>query len=409
MTHRRPDPDVLKRLASLGLSRRDFLRGSATLAAGGFLAACGIGGGADPTEPSGQTSASAVPTDIGEVGGELNFSNWTEYIDVAGKGNKQHSPTLRDFEKKTGVKVNYVEDINDNNSFFAKIRNPLAAGEDTGRDLIVLTDWMAERLIRLGWLTPLVDERIPNKDNLVTGLQNVSWDPERRYSMPWQSGFTGIGYNPKLIGGKKITSIEDLFDPALKGKVTFLTEMRDTMGLVMASMGADPLNHEFSEYEAAIEKLQKAVDDGQVRAFTGNDYIADLAAGNIGAAIAWSGDVIQSQFENPDIEWVVPKEGAYLWSDNMLIPAQAANVANAHAMIDFVYDPEIAAQIAAWVNYITPVAGAKEAIAKIDESLVENQLIFPDEETLANTFEFKPLDEAEETQYDELFQAVIGA
>ena len=416
MTHRRPDPDVLRLLESRGLSRRSFLRGGATVALGGFLAACGIGtGGETASEPGGgatggaTTGASPTPVDLGEVGGELNFSNWTEYIDVAGKGNKQHSPTIRQFEKDTGVTVNYVEDVNDNNSFFAKIRTQLAAGEDTGRDLIVLTDWMAERLIRLGWLTPLVDDRIPNKGNLVSGLQNVSWDPERRYSMPWQSGFTGIGYNPKLIGGKKITSIEDLFDPALAGKVTFLTEMRDTMSLIMASMGADPLNHEFSEYEAAIEKLQGAVDDGQVRAFTGNDYIADLAAGNIGAAIAWSGDVIQSQFENPDIQWVVPKEGAYLWSDNMLIPKAAANVANAHAWIDFVYDPAIAAQIAAWVNYITPVEGAKEAIAEIDESLMENQLIFPSEETLANTFEFKPLDEAEETQYDELFQAVIGA
>ena len=412
MTHRKPDPDVLKQLASMGLSRRSFLRGSATLAAGSFLAACGIGGGQNtPSEPGTQPSAgaSATPADIGEVGGELNFSNWTEYIDVAGKGNKQHSPTIRDFESETGVTVNYVEDINDNNSFFAKIRNQLAAGEDTGRDLVVFTDWMAARLINLGWVTPLVDDRIPNKANLVSGLQNVSWDPERRYSMPWQSGITGIGYNPKLLGGKKITSVNDLFEPDLEGKVTFLTEMRDTMGLIMASMGADPLNHEFSEYEAAIEKLQEAVDSGQVRAFTGNDYVADLAAGNIGAAIAWSGDVIQSQFENPDIQWVIPDEGGLLWSDNMQIPAQAQNVANAHAWIDFVYDPAIAAQIAAWVNYITPVEGAKEAIAEIDESLTENELIFPTEATLSQTFEFKPLDEQEEQQYEELFQGVIGA
>ena len=409
MTPRRPDPDVLQQLAKFGLSRRSFLRGSATVAASGFLAACGIGGdAASPGASDPAPGASATPAELGEVGGKLNFSNWTEYIDVKGRGGAQHSPTLDDFEKTAGVKVNYVEDINDNNSFFAKIRNQLQAEEDTGRDIIVLTDWMAARLVRLNWLTPLVHDRIPNMSNLVSSLQGVAWDPERRYSLPWQSGITGIGYNPKLVG-RKIESVEDLFDPALEGKVTFLTEMRDTMGLIMASMGLDPANHEFSDYEKAIEKLQGATDSGQVRAFTGNDYIADIAAGNIGAAIAWSGDIIQAQFENPDIEWVLPKEGGLLWSDNMLIPAQAQNVANAHAFMDFVYDPEVAAQIVAWVNYITPVEGAQDAMADIDKSLVNNELIFPTSQTLDQTFEFQDLDEEQEAQYEDLFQSVIGA
>ena len=413
MTPRRPDPDVVRAIRAAGLTRRDFLRrigaGGATLAAGSFLAACGIGGEGNNGAAGGASpGAGPSPITIGEIGGELNISTWTEYIDVAGKGGKKHSPTLQQFEKQTDVKVNYVEDVNDNNAFFAKIRNQLQAEEDTGRDIVVLTDWMVARLIRLGWVTPLVHDWIPNLENLVSGLQEVEFDPGRQYSLPWQSGITGIGYNPKLVG-KKITAVEDLFDPALSGKVTFLTEMRDTMGLIMASMGLDPLAHEFSEYEQAISKLQKAVDSGQVRAFTGNDYVADLAAGNIGAAIAWSGDVIQSQFENPDIEWVLPSEGGLLWSDNMLIPAQAQNLANAHAFMDFVYDPAIAAQIVAWVNYISPVEGAKEEIAKIDESLVDNELIFPSEDTLSQTFEFKTLDEAEEQQYEELFQGVIGA
>ena len=414
MTLRRPDPDVVRALQAAGLSRRDFLRrvgaGGATLAAGSFLAACGIGGAGNNNAGGGDPSAgaSAPPADLGEVGGNLNISNWTEYIDVEGRGGKQRSPTLDQFEKKHDVKVKYTEDVNDNNSFFAKIRGQLQADEPTGRDIVVLTDWMAARMINLGWLEPLVHDRIPNMENLVSGLQDVEFDPGRKFSLPWQSGITGIGYNPKLVG-KKITAVEDLFDPALAGKVTFLTEMRDTMGLIMASMGFDPVNHEFSEYEQAIEKMQKAVDDGQVRAFTGNDYVADLAAGNIGAAIAWSGDVIQSQFENPDIEWVLPAEGGLLWSDNMLIPANAENLANAHAFMDFVYDPAIAAQIAAWVNYITPVEGAKAEIAKIDKSLVNNELIFPTAKTLDQTFEFKNLDEAEEKQYEELFQGVIGA
>jgi spermidine/putrescine transport system substrate-binding protein len=191
--------------------------------------------------------------------------------------------------------------------------------------------------------------------------------------------------------------------------VTFLTEMRDTMGLVMASMGIDPANHDFSEYEQAIERMQAAADAGQIRAFTGNEYVSDLAAGNIAAALAWSGDIIQLQFDNPDLQFVIPTEGATLWSDNMLIPAGARNKRNAEAFMDFVYRPEIAAQIAAWVNFISPVEGAQEAMEEIDPELAEDELIFPTAQTLENTFEFKVLDEEEEQQYQELFQAVIGA
>ncbi|MDQ3710169.1 MAG: extracellular solute-binding protein [Actinomycetota bacterium] len=401
-----PDPDVLAALARAGLTRRSFLRrvgaGGALLASGGLLSACGIGGEARSQAGSSEEGSSPQPQQT--VGGELNFSNWTLYIDQR----KNKRPTLIDFREETGVKVNYFEDINSNDEYFAKVRNQLANGEDIGRDLMVLTDWMAGRLIELGWLEQIDASQIPNMDNLREGLQSPAFDPERQWSLPWQSGMTGIGYNPKLIG-RKITSVNDLFADDLAGQVTFLSEMRDTTGLVMAAMGADPLNHEFSEYEAAIEKLGDAVGSGQVRAFTGNDYAADLAAGNIGAAIAWSGDVIQSQFENPDVQWVLPAEGGLLWSDNMLIPANAQHVANAHAFMNFVYRPQIAAQIAAWVNYITPVEGAQDAIAEIDESLADNELIFPGQQTLSNTFDFKQLSAEEEREYQDLFQGVIGA
>ena len=421
---RRPDP-VDPRLARLltaaRLDRRGFLRslglGSGVLLGGGALSACGIGGGAGeggngaatgtPTGTSGVTGTGVTGTGTQAAGGELNFSNWTLYIDVD-EEDQNVRPTLQQFTEETGIAVNYFEDINSNDEYFAKIRTQLDAGEDIGRDLIVLTDWMAGRLVEFGWLSKIDHANVPNIANLRSALQDVPFDPERRFSLPWQSGMTGIGYNPEIIG-REIASVNDLFDPALSGQVTFLSEMRDTMGLMLAAEGVDPSTHEFSQYEAAIERLREAVGSGQVRAFTGNDYAADLAAGNIGAAIAWSGDVIQSQFENPDIQFVLPAEGAMLWSDNMLIPANAQNKANAEALMDFVYRPEIAAQIAAWVNYITPVEGAREAITEIDPELAENELIFPSAETLDNTHDFKQLDEEEERAYQELFQSVIGA
>ena len=426
MTHRVPgdgakrqqlDPEVVRTLARAGLSRRSFLRGvsagGAVLAGGGLLAACGIegqnqaSGGGDASEPVGAASETAAASEAASEEPVLNFENWIEYIDVSDT-NENVRPSLAAFTKQTGIKVNYGEGINSNDEYFAKIRAQLEAGEDIGEDIIVLTDWMAGRLVRFGWLETLNHDNIPNMKNLKEGLRRPDFDPERQYSLPWQSGLTGIGYNPKLVG-KKITSVNDLFDSALKGKVTFLTEMRDTMGVVMAGMGMNPLEHEFSDYEKAIEKLQEAVSSGQVRAFTGNDYVADLAAGNIGAAIAWSGDVIQAKFENPQIEWVIPDDGALLWSDNMLIPANAQHRNNAEKFMNYVYEPAVAAQIAAWVNYITPVEGAQEAIAEIDPSLAENELIFPTSETLDKTFDFKALTPEEEREYQDLFQSVIGA
>jgi spermidine/putrescine transport system substrate-binding protein len=408
LRRRRPplDPQVARTLAALGLTRRGFLRnvgtGGVLLGGGTLLSACGISGGSDSQESEG---ASAGGT---ELGGELNFSNWPLYIDTSEEDETDH-PSLTQFTEETGVTVNYFEDINSNEEYFAQIREQLDAGEDIGRDLIVLTDWMAGRLVSFGWLSELNVENIPNAGNLVPRLQEVAFDPDRSYSLPWQSGLTGIGVNPAALG-REVTSINDLLDAEdLNGRVTFLTEMRDTMGLVMSAMDIDPLNHEFSDYERAIERLQQAVDRGQIRQFTGNEYATDLAAGNIAACIAWSGDVLQLQFDDPDIQFVVPDEGATLWSDNMLIPANAANQPAAEALMNFVYQPEVAAQIAAWVNYITPVDGAQEAMAEIDEELAESELIFPSEETFDQTFEFKQLDEDEETEYQNLFQSVIGA
>jgi len=405
-----PDPRVaaLLRATPLGrLGRRDFLRGSVFLTGGAFLAACG-GISAESAQNAGASEgASGGPSAAAQGENVLNFSNWPLYMDT-GEENEQSHPTLDAFSEETGIEVNYFEDINSNEEYFGKVRNQLADGQPIGRDLIVLTDWMAGRLVELGWLQELDQDNIPNMDNLRASLQDVAFDPERAYSLPWQSGMTGIGVNPTAVD-KEITSVNDLFDEALAGRVTMLSEMRDTMGLVMAGMGIDPLDQTFEEYQEAIARLQQAVDSGQIRQFTGNEYATDLAAGNIAAAIAWSGDIIQLQFDNPDLQFVVPDEGALLWSDNMLIPNGAEHKANAEALMDFYYQPEIAAELAAWVNYITPVEGAKEAMADIDDSLVDNELIFPPEELLANTFDFKTLDEEQNTQYQDAFQAVIGA
>jgi spermidine/putrescine transport system substrate-binding protein len=413
---RSPPPRLLRAAPILRMGRRDFLRASAFTASAAFLAACGIsaesaqGGGASEGAASagaasaGAASAGASPAAQGEK--VLNFSNWPLYIDTG--DDEQSHPTLDRFSEETGINVNYYEDINSNDEYFGKIRNQLDGGQSIERDIIVLTDWMAGRVIGLDWIAEINPDNVPNMSNLVAALQDVTFDQGRRYSLPWQSGMTGIGVNPSAVD-KEITSINDLFDPALAGRVTMLSEMRDTMGLIMAAMDFDAADHTFAQYQQAIDRLQKAVDEGQIRQFTGNEYASDLAAGNIAAAIAWSGDVIQLQFDNPDLQFVVPDQGAVLWSDNMLIPAPAEHKANAEALMNYYYQPEVAAELAAWVNYITPVEGAKEAMADIDPELVDYELIFPSEELLGNTFEFKVLDEEEERRYQDAFQAVIGA
>lgn len=411
---RRPaDPQLAQVLAAMGMSRRRFLRtvgaGGVVLGGGTLLSACGIDEG---ETAGGQSTAGEGAAGDPEAGRTLTIANWPLYIDSSAEDEEDEAasdyPTLEQFTEETGIEVNYLVEINSNEEYFAQIREQLDAGQDIARDIIILTDWMAGRLIGLGWLSEINLDNIPNAANLNERLQDVAFDPERAYSLPWQSGLTGIGYNPEALG-RELTSINDLFAEDLAGRVTFLSEMRDTMGLVMASMGSDPLNHEFSEYERAIERLQGAVDSGQIRQFTGNEYAEDLATGNLAAAIAWSGDVIQLQFDNPDLQFVVPAEGSLLWSDNMLVPANAAHQAEAEEFMNFVYQPEIAAQIAAYVNFITPVSGAQEAMEEIDPELASDELIFPSEETLANTFDFKQLSEDEEREYQDLFQGVIGA
>jgi spermidine/putrescine transport system substrate-binding protein len=336
---------------------------------------------------------------------KLVVSNWPAYIDPPSKKQKN---TLEDFEAASGISVSYTDDVSDNAEFFAKVRNQLGSCQPIDRDIMILTDWMAAKMINLGWVQRLDASKVPNMHkNLIPALRDRQWDKNRDFSAPWQSGLTGIAYNAKLTKGVK--SFEELItSPDLNGKITLLAEMRDTMGFMLKVVGANPDKFTDAEWERAIEKLHKSVKAGQVRAFTGNEYIQDLTAGNIVACEAWSGDVIQAQVENPNIKFVVPEEGLSLWSDNMLVPNMATHQANAEKWINYYYEPAVAAKLAAWVNYICPVVGAREEMAKIDKSLVDNPLIFPSEEDLKDTFDFMPLDDQQEKKYEGEWSNVTG-
>jgi spermidine/putrescine transport system substrate-binding protein len=397
--------DAMMRTLKARLARRSVLRGAALAGAGALggaaLAGCGTKGAKkDESEQAAEDKSADEKV--------VNFSNWPFYLDVDEKNKNKH-PTLDTFKATTGITVTYTEDINDNDQFFGKIRADLAAGNDIKRDLIVLTDWMATRLIRLKWAQKIQHVNVPNLRYLSPPLQKVDFDPQRDYTVPWQSGITGIAYNEK-VAKRPVTSIEQLLtDPALKGKVTALTEMRDTMGLLLRQLGKSTTDFTDADFDAGIAILDKAVKNGQIRKFTGNDYGADLAAGNIAACVAWSGDVVQLQADNPAIKFVVPQPGGMLWSDNAMIPNKARHKANAERLLNFYYDPINAAKLAIAVNFVCPVDGAQAEVAKIDPALAKNELVFPTEETMKRLHVFKGLDEKTERAYNDKYQKVIGA
>ena len=401
MSNRRRPLLVRRPALALPVSRRTFLRGTSvgalSLAGGGLLAACG-------TEGATQTEESCVSEDLSETEKVVNWSNWPAYVDPI----SQDDSTLGAFEDMTGITVDYTDDVNDNLQFYAKVRDQLGSCEETGRDMFTLTDWMAARMIGLGWVQKLDSDNLPQvQANLLENLRSPSWDPEREYSVPWQSGLTGIAYNEDLTG--EVASFEDLVTRSdLKGKITLLTEMQDTMIFMLLLEGSDPEDFTDDEFYSALDRLEEIKDSGQIRAFTGNEYRQDLAQGNIHACEAWSGDVIQLQFDNPAIKFVAPEEGLSLWSDNSLVPNKATHKTNAEKLMDYYYDPAVAAELAAWVNYICPVQGGQEEMEKIAPGLVDNVLIFPDDQLLSNTHDFMALDPDKETEYQTAFTRVIG-
>ena len=391
-----------ERLLRNPLTRRRILQrgaaGALSASALAYLAACGTdepGGGGDSAEES-----KAIPK--GEIGDSLYVANWPAYID-------EERSALKSFQEKYGTKIKYVEEINDNTEFFGKVRQQYDQGQSGGRDIHVVTDWMAARMIRLGYVQKFDKSTMPNANaNLIERLKSPPFDPKREFSMPWQSGLTGIIYRKDLVK-REPKSVDDLFDPAYKGKVTMLTEMRDSVGLVAASQGADPEKASVDEFMKAIDKIQEGVDSGQIRGFTGNEYIKDIPKGDSVVIIGWSGDAVQLKADNPNIEFVLPESGGMLWTDNMQIPVGAPEPFTAEKFIDYVYLPEVQAPIEAYINYICPVDGVKEVLAKTDKALAENPLIFPDAAFLENTHIFRGLKPEEEAELDDAFQKVIGA
>jgi spermidine/putrescine transport system substrate-binding protein len=392
-----------ERLLRNPLTRRRILQrgaaGALSASALAYLAACGTD---EPGGGGGQKSKEEKPIAKGKIADSLYFANWPLYID-------EKRESLKSFQDKYGTKVKYVEEVNDNDQFFGKVRQQYAQGDSGGRDLHVVTDWMADRMIRLGYVEKFDKSAMPNADaNLIERLKSPPFDPKREFSMPWQSGLTGIIYRKDKVKSKP-KSVDDLFDPAYKGKVTFLTEMRDSVGVVTAWQGADPEKASLDDYLKAVDKLQEETDSGQIRGFTGNEYLKDIPKGDSWIILGWSGDAVQLKADNPNIDFVLPESGGMLWTDNMQIPIGAPEAYTAEKLIDWVYEPENQAPIAAYVNYICPVNGVKEVLEKTDKALAENPLIFPDPAFLENTHIFRGLKPDEERQLNDAFQKVIGA
>jgi spermidine/putrescine transport system substrate-binding protein len=333
------------------------------------LVACGGGGG------GGGNGGDTTVAEGGEAKGSLTISNWPGYIDPGKNG------TVAEFEDKTGIKVDYIEDINSNDTFFGKLQPLLEQGQSGGRSIFVVADYMAKQMHDLGYLEEFEHDDLPTVfENLDPSLENPAFDPERKFSVPWQGGMTGIWVDTSKA--PEIKSVNDLFDPKYKGKVTMLDELRETPALVLLAEGVDPAKASAEEWLKAIDKIDAAADSGQIRRFTGNDYTEDLTAGNIVAAIGWSGDA--SLIENPNAEWRMPTEGCVRWSENMVIPVGAPNTPAALAWMNFVYRPEVAVDITEYVEYISPVQGVKELLEKRGSELAESQIVFPTEEFTRN-------------------------
>jgi spermidine/putrescine transport system substrate-binding protein len=382
------------------------------------LAAAGLGGaalvatacGAAPSDSAaggGAPASAAAAEDLSDSEKVVNWSNWPLYLDIDEASGAY--PSLEMFKEQTGISVTYTEDVNDNNEFFAKVRTQLEQGQSIGRDIVVLTDWMAALWIANGYAQKFDKALMPNAANLIPKLQGVSFDPNRDYSLPWQSGFGALGWNKaklkEAIGTDTMTSVDQLWDPALKGRITVLSEMRDTMGILIAWQGNDPSNFTEDQFNQALEALTQQVDSGQIRQVTGNDYAGALESGDVIAVIGWSGDMIQL---GDEFGVALPETGGTLWTDNMLIPPLAAHKKNAEQLMNFYYDPEVAAMVAAYVQYISPVSGAQQAMEAVDPALVDNQWIFPSEQTLSNSYVFMTLTFEQDEAYQRAFQKAIG-
>jgi spermidine/putrescine transport system substrate-binding protein len=385
------------------LSRRGFLgrAGTSGLALTGLasvLAACGgVQGEAEKASKS-KPAAAAVDHPKTAIG-DWTFANWRLYID---------KKVIKDFNQQFGGKCKYVEEINDNFEFFGKVRQQLQSKKPIGRDIVTLTDYMAARWVRLGYTEAIDKKNVPNFSNLVDNLKTINYDPKREFTLPWQSGATSLGYNIKKTG-RELKSINDLFDPKFKGKVTMLSEPYDSASAVLLGEGVDASKASLDQLLGAIEKIDKANQQGQFRKFTGSDYAQPLAKGDIWVALAYSGDMVQLQSDNPDLRFAYAEEGCPLFTDNMMMPENVEHPYAAETMMNYVYDPEVAATIAAYVNYISPVKRVKEILEKRDPKLVNNPLIFPPDEIAKKLYPYPALSPKDEQTMQEAMAKVTGA
>jgi len=380
------------------MTRRSLLVGAGAIAGATTLAACGTG--------SSETGAEGV-VDVSDTEKIVRWANWPLYLDY-NEDTKEY-PTLKAFESATGITATYTEDIDDNNTFYGKVQGQLGIGSDIGYDVVTPTDWMAARWIELGYAQKLDAANIPNKSNIRSLLNDVSFDPGRNYSLTWQSGFGGFGWNTEKIP-KGVRTIEDLFAPANKGRIMVLSELRDTVGIIMLYQGVDP-SGDFTEdqYMNAIDFLKGKIADGFIRQVKGNSYSESLVNGDAVAVIGWSGDLFILKSENDGkFDFAIPESGGMLWSDNMLVPSTSTHKKNAELLMNHYYDPAVAAEVAAYVNYICPVEAAQPELEKIDPDLASSPYIFPDEATLAKVKVFRSLTADESTKFQTAFDEAVG-
>jgi spermidine/putrescine transport system substrate-binding protein len=391
-----PD-DPFATFAALRASRRRFLgRGAATVAGLALVppwlaAACG-GDDDDDTSASGGGGTTESSSDT------LRISNWPLYVAEG---------FVDQFQDASGLTVDYKEDFNDNEQWFAKVRDPLEQGQDIGADLVVPTDYMAGRLISLDWLNPLNDENLPNKSNLRPDLLEASIDPERVYTLPYMSGMVGLGYNRRLAG-RDITSIDDLWDPAFKGRVSLFSDKQDALGMVMLSQGDDPSDPSTEAVQKAADKVAEEKDKGQIRRFTGNDYIDDLAAGNLVIAQAYSGDVVQLQADDPDLDFIVPEAGGTTFVDVMAIPVTTRNQLGAEEWMNYVYDRVNYAQLVNFVQYVPVLSDMTDELTKLDPEVASNPLINPPEDVLARLYAWPALSDEQDAEYTTIYADITG-
>ncbi len=395
------DPRLLARLTANRTSRRRFIGGGAAAAAAAilgpsFLAACGSnnGGGGGSSSPA----ASAPPDDGAPASGELRVSNWPLYM---------ADGFVAAFQKATGLTVDYKEDFNDNEQWFAKVKEPLSRKQDIGADLVVPTQFMAARIAGLGWLNEIRESRVPNKKNLRDDLLNSKADPGRKVTAPYMTGMVGLAYN-KAATGRDISTIDDMWDPAFKGRVSLLSDTQDGLGMIMQSQGNSIEEPTSDAVKKAVDLVREQKDKGQIRRFTGNDYADDLAAGNIAVAQAYSGDVVQLQADNPDLKFIVPETGGDWFIDTMVIPYTTKNQAAAEEWINYVYDRPNYAKLVAFVQYVPVLSDMTEALDKVDPSLSKNPLINPPDEITKKLKSWATLTDEQTQEFNTLYAAVTG-